>query len=306
MRHPEHSPRWPSRCRSIAFSASARRSACWFSATRRRKPQIRSAALQGGLTAAGRDRHPDRPRRRICRGRARPAAAPAANPAACAGAPDPAGRYRRGRGAGAGAGRAGRLGRARVAGRPKPLSQPLSRPLSHFGRSCRNPAPAMLRPAPTTLWPPGTRFSGYLDVEMTVTAAPGATGSAAWADALLLSFAQAGYVQAEPGDPAAGRAVSRPLRRGHPQEPLSDHRRQRRGTLPAPRSHHSGGAGLSRLRPRRPAGGLQLSRAGVSLSRRPAERIPAGRHRILRPAGSRRGRRRNAGARRWRRPRRSA
>jgi ATP phosphoribosyltransferase regulatory subunit len=38
-----------------------------------------------------------------------------------------------------------------------------------------------------------------LDVEMTVTAAiSGATGSAAWADALLLSFAQAGYVRAEP------------------------------------------------------------------------------------------------------------
>ncbi|MEA2888452.1 MAG: phosphoribosyltransferase regulatory subunit, partial [Bradyrhizobium sp.] len=33
---------------------------------------------------------------------------------------------------------------------------------------------------------------------MIETAAPGATGSAAWAEALLLSFAQAGYVQAEP------------------------------------------------------------------------------------------------------------
>src|SRR5674476_1603647 len=33
---------------------------------------------------------------------------------------------------------------------------------------------------------------------MTLTAAPRATGSAAWADALLSSFAQAGYVQAEP------------------------------------------------------------------------------------------------------------
>jgi ATP phosphoribosyltransferase regulatory subunit len=44
----------------------------------------------------------------------------------------------------------------------------------------------------------GTRFSGYLDVEMTETAAPRATGSAAWADALLLSFAQAGYSRAEP------------------------------------------------------------------------------------------------------------
>jgi ATP phosphoribosyltransferase regulatory subunit len=33
---------------------------------------------------------------------------------------------------------------------------------------------------------------------MTLTAAPRATGSAAWVDALLLSFAEAGYVQAEP------------------------------------------------------------------------------------------------------------
>src|SRR6202166_3140139 len=33
---------------------------------------------------------------------------------------------------------------------------------------------------------------------MTLTAAPRATGSAAWADALLLPFAQAGYVKAEP------------------------------------------------------------------------------------------------------------
>jgi ATP phosphoribosyltransferase regulatory subunit len=37
-----------------------------------------------------------------------------------------------------------------------------------------------------------------LDVEMIETAAHRATGSAAWADALLLSFAQAGYAQAEP------------------------------------------------------------------------------------------------------------
>src|ERR1700751_2508797 len=33
---------------------------------------------------------------------------------------------------------------------------------------------------------------------MTSTAAPRATGTAAWADALLLPFAQAGYIQAEP------------------------------------------------------------------------------------------------------------
>jgi ATP phosphoribosyltransferase regulatory subunit len=37
-----------------------------------------------------------------------------------------------------------------------------------------------------------------LDFEMPLTAAPRATGSAAWAEGLLLSFAQAGYVRAEP------------------------------------------------------------------------------------------------------------
>ena len=42
----------------------------------------------------------------------------------------------------------------------------------------------------------GNPFSDDLDFEMTLTAAPHATGTAAWADALLLSFAQAGYVQA--------------------------------------------------------------------------------------------------------------
>jgi len=41
-------------------------------------------------------------------------------------------------------------------------------------------------------------FFGYLDFAMTLTAAPRATGPAAWAEALLLSFAQAGYVLAEP------------------------------------------------------------------------------------------------------------
>jgi ATP phosphoribosyltransferase regulatory subunit len=37
-----------------------------------------------------------------------------------------------------------------------------------------------------------------LDFKMTIPAAPGATGSAAWADALLLSFTKAGYALAEP------------------------------------------------------------------------------------------------------------
>ena len=46
-------------------------------------------------------------------------------------------------------------------------------------------------------WPFKAAF-GKLDFEMTLTAAPRATGSAAWAEALLLSFAQAGYTLAEP------------------------------------------------------------------------------------------------------------
>ncbi len=51
-------------------------------------------------------------------------------------------------------------------------------------------------PSEPAFWEP---LFGLLDDEMTETAAPRATGSAAWADALLLSFAQAGYIRAEPG-----------------------------------------------------------------------------------------------------------
>jgi ATP phosphoribosyltransferase regulatory subunit len=40
--------------------------------------------------------------------------------------------------------------------------------------------------------------TGTMDPEMTATATSNAAGSAAWADTLLLSFAQAGYVRAEP------------------------------------------------------------------------------------------------------------
>src|SRR5437763_10188615 len=57
----------------------------------------------------------------------------------------------------------------------------------------------MLRAAPTpvpSLALPGS--AGTMDPEMTATATSNAAGSATWADALLLSFAQAGYVRAEP------------------------------------------------------------------------------------------------------------
>lgn len=49
------------------------------------------------------------------------------------------------------------------------------------------------------LWAaPTTTLLRLLDFEMTKPAAPRATGSAAWADALLLSFAEAGYAHAQP------------------------------------------------------------------------------------------------------------
>ena len=74
-------------------------------------------ALQQGLTAAERHRHPDRPRGRIRRGGTRAAAAAAEDAAAVAGSPHPARGYRRRRRAGAGAGRAGGLAGARPAKR---------------------------------------------------------------------------------------------------------------------------------------------------------------------------------------------
>ena len=76
---------------------------------RRRHQSVAGAAQRrDGLK---RNRRPDRPRGRICRGRAQRAAAAAANPAAFAGAEGAARRYRGGGGAGAGAGGARRLDR---------------------------------------------------------------------------------------------------------------------------------------------------------------------------------------------------
>ena len=75
------------------------------------EPPIRCKRCNRRTGRRRRNRHPDRARGRICRGRAGAAAAAAANPAAFAGAEDPASRYRRGRGAGAGAGGARRLDR---------------------------------------------------------------------------------------------------------------------------------------------------------------------------------------------------
>src|SRR5437764_4892800 len=54
----------------------------------------------------------------------------------------------------------------------------------------------MLRAAPIPFALPGS--TGTMDPVMTATATSNAAGSAAWADTLLLSFAQAGYARAEP------------------------------------------------------------------------------------------------------------
>src|SRR6266702_1120606 len=60
-----------------------------------------------------------------------------------------------------------------------------SKPISGHAKACANSLPCPV--------PPGT-----MDPEMTATATSNAAGSPAWADTLLLSFAQAGYVRAEP------------------------------------------------------------------------------------------------------------
>src|SRR5215218_3009819 len=63
-----------------------------------------------------------------------------------------------------------------------------SKPLSGHAKACGNSLPLLALPG----------SSGTMDPEMTPTATSNAAGSAAWADTLLLSFAQAGYVRAEP------------------------------------------------------------------------------------------------------------
>src|SRR5215813_7116528 len=98
------------------------------------------------------------------------------------------------------------------------------------------------------------------------------------------------------GDSAAGGAVPRPLRRGHPEAHVSHDRSAGTRAVPAPRPHHSGLARLSRLARGRQTAGLLLSRSGLPPSRRGRRRIPAGRHRILRPPRHGGGGCRNAGA----------
>ena len=83
------------------------------------------------------------------------------------------------------------------------------------------------------------------------------------------------------GDPAAGRAVPRPVGRGHPQAHVPDHRPARARALPAARPHHSGVARLSGL-----AGGRQGRRASA-ISARCSATAATRRANSCRPASSR-------------------
>src|ERR1700733_3290317 len=202
MRHPEHrSGRRAGGARSLFGPASAATPAGVLRRGLRCHQSPGDAAQRRG--GFKRNRHSDRPRGRICRGRAQLATAAAANPAAFAGAEGAARRYRGGGGAGAGAGSPGRLDRprrpARIGCSSSPiLPGPIVKRLVRCGsKPCPGHAKGLRRPS---FWNPFPReiWTGNLDLEMTQTAAPRATGSAAWADTLLLSFAQAGYARAEP------------------------------------------------------------------------------------------------------------
>ena len=148
----------------------------------------------------------------------------------------------------------------------------------------------MLRAAPNRLQTPKLR-----DVEMIETAAPSATGSAAWAETLLLSFAQAGYVRAEP-------AILQPV---EPFLDLSgeDIRNSLYLTTDATGENSACGP-TSRFRSRAttsPPAAASLpgsaTSARCSVIAASARGIPAGRHRFLRPPRPRRRRRRDARAR---------
>ncbi len=228
------------------------------------------------------------------------AAAAAANLAAFAGTADPAGRHRRRSRRWRWCRRrwaTGRAGPGRLESRAATGSRKISKTtpctvripsgdstflavIKPSGCSGSKPRPGHAKGCALTS---GTRFPAEsLDFAMTMTAAPRATGSAAWADALLLSFAQAGYVRAEPDilQPAepfldlSGEDIRKSL---YLTTDASGEELCLRPdlTIPVARDYlASAGAGQP--------DGLLLSRAGVPLSRRPAERILAGRHRILR------------------------
>ena len=171
-------------------------------------------------------------------------------------------------------------------------------PLRPAGEGRRNLKTIVLkgRPRPGRV-PDG--FGAGMDASVTTAAKE----PEARAEALIASYERAGYAPLRARHPAAGGALPRPLRRGHPQAHVSDHRARRRRILPAARSHHSGVARLSRLAAGRPAGGLLLSRPGVPPQQRRRRRIPAGRHRDASGAPTRRRPTPRCWRSAWKRPR---
>ena len=99
----------------------------------------------------------------------------------------------------AGARRLDRHRRRRITGPGSPpgVGRQRSIGIKSLGRSLSKPCPGHAKGL-RNLKPLEPVSGEYRTSKMTLTAAAGATGSAAWADALLLSFAQAGYARAEP------------------------------------------------------------------------------------------------------------
>ena len=129
-------------------------------------------------------------------------------------------------------------------------------------------------------------------------ATPGPNAPDLRAQALVGSYERAGYARIAAADPAAGRAVPRPLRRGHPQAHVSHHRSARRANCAC------GPISLFRSRatiwPRPPPASRQgFCYLGAVFRHRgdAPGGISAGRHRIVRPPGQGGGRCRNARAR---------
>ena len=162
-------------------------------------------------------------------------------------------------------------------------------PLSARAGWRRNLKPAVLKPGQTRENRGGTAIRMTIETH-TIAARRTGRGARRRLRARRLSPHRA-------ADPAAGRAVPRPVRRGHPQAHVPHRRRRRPRTVPAAGPDHPGVVRLSRLARRRLGSGLLLSRPGVPRSRRDAGGVRAGRHRVVRPGRQGRGRRRDAGAR---------
>ena len=98
---------------------------------------------------------------------------------------------------------------------------------------------------------------------------------------------RAGYARGRAAGAAAGRRVPRPIGRGHPAPDVRHHGRGRGANCACgPNTpSRSARAYLASPEPAEPAA-LHLWRPGLPAARRRERRVPAGRHRILRPAAT--------------------